>query len=84
MVLMCLLAGQQWRCRCREQPHGHSGGGEKAKNGESSMETYTLPYGKQRASENLLHDSGGCDSLEGWDGRWEGGSRGRGHMYTCG
>ena len=61
MVLMCLLAGQQWRCRCREQPHGHSGGGEKAKNGESSMETYTLPCVKQPASGDLPCYTGSSD-----------------------
>ena len=27
-------------------------------------------------------DSGLGDKLEGWGGRWEGGVRGRGHMYT--
>ena len=27
-------------------------------NGESSMETYTLPYAKQTASGNSLYDSG--------------------------
>ena len=37
------------------------------------METYTLPYLKQRASGNLLYDVGSsnqglCDNLEGWDG----------------
>ena len=57
-------------------------GGEGGMN-EESMETYTLPYGKQTARGNLLHDSGGCDNLERWDRRWERGSRGRGHMYTC-
>ena len=33
-------------------------GGESGMNGESSMESYTLPYVKQRASGNLLHNSG--------------------------
>ena len=37
------------------------------------METYTLPYLKQRASGNLLYDVGSsnqglCDNLEGWAG----------------
>ena len=31
---------------------------ECGKNGESSMETYTLPYVNQRANGNLLYDSG--------------------------
>ena len=30
------------------------GGGEDEMNGESSMEAYTLPYGKLIANENLL------------------------------
>ena len=34
------------------------GEGEGGKNGESSMETYTLPYVKLIARENLLYDSG--------------------------
>ena len=52
-------------------------------NWESSMETYTLPYGKQTASGKLAYNTRElnsvlCDNLEGW----EGGSRGRGRMYT--
>ena len=56
-------------------------------NRETSMETYTLPYVKQKASGTLLCDPGElklvlCDNLEG--GRWEGRSGGRGHMYPWG
>ena len=41
------------------------------------METYTVPFVKQRASGNLLCDSGNsnpvlCDNLEGWDGMGDG------------
>ena len=40
-------------------------------NGESSMETYTLPYLKYITSGNLLYDSGnspwGSVNLEGWE-----------------
>ena len=36
---------------CREE-------GEDEMNAESSMEAYTLPYVKQRANGDLLHDSG--------------------------
>ena len=58
------------------------------KNWESSTEIYTLPYVKQRARENLLYDAGTQTQWQlrgvGWSGRWERGSRGRGHMYTCG
>ena len=42
-------------------------------NWESSIETQTLPYVKQRVSGNLLYEAGNsnpvlCDNLEGWDG----------------
>ena len=46
MVLMNLFAGQQWRCRHREQTYGHSRGRRGWTYGESNMETYTLPYVK--------------------------------------
>ena len=44
--------------------------GEGRINLERSVETYTLPYVKQTASENLLYDAGSsnpeiCDSPEG-------------------
>ena len=38
----------------------NTGGGEEGEggmNGENIMETYKLPYGKQKASGNLLYDS---------------------------
>ena len=41
-------------------------------NGESSVETYILPYVKHITSGNFLYDSGnspwGSVNLEGWDG----------------
>ena len=41
------------------------------------MKTYTVPYVKQRASGNLLYDSGNsnglCNNLEEWDGVGGGG-----------
>ena len=58
--------------------------------GESSMDAYTLPYVKYIANAYLLYDSGNSNwgfitTLRGGkDGRWEGGSSGRGHMYTYG
>ena len=64
--------------------------GEGEANWESSMETYTLPYVKQIASGKLLYDVGTQAGTlwqlrgVGWRGRWEGGLRGRGHMYTYG
>ena len=92
MVLMNLFAGQQWRHRHREQTYGPDKGeeGEGEMNGESSMEAYTLPYVKQIANGHLLYDPGNSNwALSqprgvGKGGRWEGGSRGRGHMYTYG
>ena len=54
------------------------GEGEGGMTGESSIETYILPYVKQIASESLMHDKGNpkpvlCDNLEGrgWGG-WVG------------
>ena len=58
--------------------------------GESSMETYTLPYVKQITNGNLPYDSGnpnqGSVTIERGGKGWEGGGRliGRGHMYTYG
>ena len=56
---------------------------------DRNMETHTLPYAKQIASGNWL-----CGSRTqtrapeprraGRRGRWDGGSRGRGHMRTHG
>ena len=50
----------------------------------------TLSYVKQIANGNLLHGLG--NSIRalyqsrgmGWGGKWEGGSKGRGYMYTYG
>jgi len=69
---------------------GSWGKEEGGMNGESSMEIYTLPYVKSIANGNLLYDSGTPTRAlwqprgVGWDGRWEGCSRGRGHVYTYG
>ena len=49
ILLMNLFARQQWRRRHREQMYGHGWGREETEgttNGQSSMETYTLPYVK--------------------------------------
>ena len=60
-----------------------AGEGEGEMNGESSIETYALPYVEQTASGKLQCNlrelsSGLCDIIVGWVG----GSRGRGHMYA--
>ena len=51
------------------------GEGEGGMNGESNMETYTLPYVKQIASGNLLCDTGSSTqcSVKTWRGGmgWE-------------
>ena len=49
MVPMNLFAGQQWRCRHREQTMDTGRGEERegGTDGESSMEAYTLPFVKQ-------------------------------------
>ena len=57
MVLMNIFAGQQWTHRHRKQTCGHRGKGEGGTNGESSMETYTLPCVKETASGNLPSDA---------------------------
>ena len=66
------------------------GDGEDGTNWDSSTETYTLPNVKQIASRNSLYDRelkpGALWQPRGvgWDGRWQGGSKGRIHVYTYG
>ena len=63
------------------------GGREGGIYGESSTETYITicKIDNQREFAVLLRElkPGLCRGV-GWGGRWEGGSRGRGHMYTYG
>ena len=87
-VLLSLFAGQQWRCKNREQTCGRRGEAEGGRNRKRSPEAYTLQSVKRIASRNLLCDAGNsnpvlCDNLQGWDGVEES-SRERGCMYTCG
>ena len=82
MVLKNLFAGQQWRNRHREQTYGH---GERG--GESNMETYITicKIDSQWEFAVCLRElkQGFCiHQGVGWGGRWKGGSRGRGCMYT--
>ena len=63
--------------------------GQKEGMGESGMETYMLPYVKQIVGICSMTQGTQTGALQqprgvGWDERWEGGSRGRGHMYTYG
>ena len=85
MVLNNLFTGQQWRNRHREQTYGH---GERGGEGEmyvkSKMETYItickLDCQREFAIWLRKLKQGLCISLqgvEGWGGRWEGGSKGR-------
>ena len=53
MVLMKLFAGQQWRCRHREQTVDTVVVGESGMNGESSIDMCILSCVKQIASEKL-------------------------------
>ena len=85
MVLMNLFAGQQWRNRYKEQTYGHRGrGGGRRWDIESNMEIYSAicKIDSQWEFAVWLRElkPGLCNNLEGW----EGGSRGRGSMYTCG
>ena len=61
--------------------------------GKSNMETYITIYKIDSQQEFAVWlrklRRGLCINLEGrggvgWGGRWEGGSRGKGHMYTYG
>ena len=90
MVPKNLFAGQQWRNRHREQTYGHGERGEEGEMyGESNMETYITicKIDSQwefavwlRKLKQALYQPRGV----GWEGRWEGGSKGRGYMYTYG
>ena len=91
MALMNLFAEQQWRNRHREQTYGcgkRGGGGEMY--GESDMETYITICKIDSQWEFAVWlrklKQGLCINLEGWGGggRWEGGSKKRGYMYTHG
>ena len=80
MVLTNLFAGQQQRCRHREQTwwtqRGKEGSGT---NGERSVETYTL-VGICCMTQGA--QTGLCDSLEGWDGMG-GGREGQAEGDIC-
>ena len=85
MVLKNLFIGQQWIKKHREQPYGpgESGGGETY--GKSNMESYITVCKRNSQQEyavwlrklkQALNQARGM----GWEGRWEGGSKGRGYM----
>ena len=65
------------------------GGEERVRCMERVTWTLTLPYIKYIANGNLLYGSGNQTGAlykprVGWCGIWEGGSKGRGYMYTTG
>ena len=85
MVLKNLFTWQQWRNRHREETYGHMGrGGEGEMYGKSNVESYITicKIGSQQEFAVWLRKlkQGPCINLEAWD--WEGGSKGRGYMYT--
>ena len=92
MVQMNWFSGQKLRHRCREQKYGHQGGkamgggGGGVMNWEIGIDILTLPCVKQIASGNLLYITGSsarCSVITYMGGMGgEGGSRGRGYMYT--
>ena len=63
------------------------GGGEGERKGESSMDACTVISGNRWPVGNLLYHSGNSNwgsvitERGGNGGKWEGDSRGRGHMY---
>ena len=88
MVLKNLFIGQQWRNRHREQTYGHGErGGEGEMYGKSNMETYITKCKidriccmSHRTQTGALYQPRGM----GRGRRWEGSSRGSGHMYIYG
>ena len=88
MILKNLFTGQQWRNR---QTYGHGErGGEGEMYGNGNMETHITICKIDRQREfavwlrklkrGLLYQPRG----RGWGGKWEGGSKARGYMYTYG
>ena len=91
MVLKNLFAGQQWKNTHGEQTHEHvERGGEGKMRGESNMVTYITMCRIESLWEFAVYlrklKEGLCINLEWWDGggRWEGGPKGTGYMYTYG
>ena len=90
MVLKKLFKGQQWRNRIENRLMDMGRGEESVKYMERVTWKLTLPYVKQIANGNscmaqetqtgALYQPRGV----GWGGRQEGGSKGRGYMYTYG
>ena len=90
MVLKNLFTGQQWRNRHREQIYGDGErGGKGEMYGKSNKETYITTCKTESQQEFAVWlrklKPALCQTRGvGWGGRWEGGSKGRGYMYTYG
>ena len=72
IVPMSLFAGNDGDIDVENRLVDTVGEGKGGMNWDSSVETYTLPYVKWKASGNLLYDPGSpnpvlFDRLEGWD-----------------
>ena len=77
----------KWRHRHTEQTYGQGErGGENEMYGESNMEAYITicKIDNQWEFAVCLRElkQGFCINLEGWGGKWEGGLKRRGHLYT--
>ena len=91
MVPKNLFSWQQWRNRHRELAYGHwERGGEGEMYEKSNMENYItickvdsqweFTVMSQETQTGALYQPRGV----GWGERWEGVSKGRAYMYTCG
>ena len=83
-VVINLFAGKEWRHRRRERASGHIKGSwqwDELREWRGQIRTTMWTTGMRG---KLLGDTGNqlCDDLEGWGRGWEGGSWGRGYMYT--
>ena len=87
-IFIILIFPSQEHTQRKDLWTGVQGEGKGGTNGKSCMETNTLPYVKQLASENLLYNSGSSSWCSVTTQRdrigQEGGSGGRGHRYTFG
>ena len=88
MVLKNLFAGQQWRNR-ENKFMGMGGGEDRVRCMERVTWKLTLPYVKQPTGICCMAQETQTGALYqpigvGWGGRQEGGSKGRGFMYTYG
>ena len=85
MVLQNLFTGQQWRNRRREQTYGYGErGGEGEMYGKSDMETYITICKIDSQQEFAVWLRKLKQAVYQPRGKWEGGSKGRGYMYTYG